>query len=357
MIQDVLIGQVHAHAIVLPGLLCPGFINAHCHLELSDLLGVLPRNTGLVAFIKNINAAYKARQNTTIPDAIKAADEAMYARGINAVADICNTAFTAEVKRASKIYYHNFAEVFGAIPAMAATKFTGAQQLVQSLGKATITPHATYSISAGLWQLIQQSTNASVLLSIHNQECAQEDQLISTGTGALAEMLQHMSTEIPAAVAHNYSNIAHISKQLPNTEKMLFVHNTFTSAQDVAIAKANFKERYWCVCPMANDYIEQRINPMYASLHTQGEQVVIGTDSLASNDTLCMVSELHMLHKYLPELSTETSLQWATYNGAEMLQQPMLGRLEVACKPGLVHVANWQTQDKVPENPIISRLY
>ena len=93
------------------GILCPGFINAHCHLELSHMKGVVPEKTGLPDFIMQIvgrrheNAEQKA-------DAIKMADEEMWRSGIQAVGDICNTADTLDTKTKSRIEYHSFVEVF-----------------------------------------------------------------------------------------------------------------------------------------------------------------------------------------------------------------------------------------------------
>ena len=85
------------------GALCPGFINTHCHLELSHLQGQLASKTGLPHFINSIGQIRKA-SDCRQEDALKLADRQMYNNGIMAVADISNTADSFTIKANSAIY-------------------------------------------------------------------------------------------------------------------------------------------------------------------------------------------------------------------------------------------------------------
>ncbi len=92
------------------GTICPGFINAHCHLELSHLKDVIPPHTGLIPFLLDV-VGKRDFPMETILDRIEKAEKEMFQDGIVAVGDIGNTANTLETKRNSKIRWNNFVEV------------------------------------------------------------------------------------------------------------------------------------------------------------------------------------------------------------------------------------------------------
>src|SRR6188768_1528997 len=93
------------------GILIPGFINTHCHLELSHLKGRVATGTGLLDFIKGVVSLREAPQKE-IDNAIIEADHYMWSQGVQAVGDICNKPDTFPVKRKSKIRYYSFVEMF-----------------------------------------------------------------------------------------------------------------------------------------------------------------------------------------------------------------------------------------------------
>jgi cytosine/adenosine deaminase-related metal-dependent hydrolase len=95
---------------------------------------------------------------------------------------------------------------------------------------------------------------------------------------------------------------------------------------------------FWCLCPNANLYIENHL-PDVLQLHKRGVTICVGTDSLASNSRLNILSELQTLKKHFPALPWETLLRWATAHGATALQmQDHIGKLEAGMKPGLLHI-------------------
>ncbi|MGB0918794.1 MAG: amidohydrolase family protein, partial [Flavobacteriales bacterium] len=136
------------------GILCPGFINAHCHLELSHMKNVVAEKTGLPSFVMDIVS--KRNENAEQKTArIAEGDTEMWSNGIQAVGDICNTEDTLETKRNSKIYYHSFVEVFSFDSSKAdevlkeGIRVAG---LYKNAGlKATVVPHAPYSVSEKLF--------------------------------------------------------------------------------------------------------------------------------------------------------------------------------------------------------------
>src|SRR5438309_237148 len=160
------------------GSICPGFVNTHCHLELSYMKSKIANGGGLHHFIKEVENLKKPGDEQII-EAIKNADEEMYRNGIVAVGDISNTANSFAFKRNSKLYYHTFIEIYAFDEARADAAFERGLKLQSELPdnlKSSITPHAPYSASEKLLKLIADyaEKNNSVL-SIHMQETSDED--------------------------------------------------------------------------------------------------------------------------------------------------------------------------------------
>ena len=165
------------------GILCPGFVNAHCHIELSHLKGKIPKHTGLVNFVQQVMKERTAAEEEKYT-AMKAAEKELYNSGTVAVGDICNTADSLSVKQKSAMHWHNFIEVSGFVGAVAQKRFDAAAAILEEFAApskrqehgVSIVPHAPYSVSANLFGLINEATTNKTI-SIHNQECAEENEL------------------------------------------------------------------------------------------------------------------------------------------------------------------------------------
>lgn len=310
----------------IDGALCPGFVNTHCHLELSHLKSKLKRKTGLSKFISQIPLVREANQSV-IDQEIKKADSQMKQNGIVAVADISNTNHTFFTKEKSTIYYHTFIELFSLDPSLANQVFEKGIELQKDcLTSSSLVPHANYSVSLQLFQLLKNNNKG--LLSIHNQETESENQMFYEGKGKLFDTLK-------MSKFFNFTGKSAIRSTLPllADTKTLLVHNTFTSLKDMQWINSKRDNLYWCTCPKANLYIENRL-PSYSDLISSGSKITIGTDSLASNDSLSILDEMLCISKYA-KIDTNTLLQWACKNGAEFLGLDNLGTFEKGKKPGI----------------------
>ena len=116
------------------GILVPGFVNTHCHLELSHLVGQIPQQTGLIGFIKKI-LALRQQPEAEIISAMQKADAQMYANGIVAVGDISNTNNSIAVKKQSSLFYHTFIELIALNPVRANLVFADGLNLVDTFQK------------------------------------------------------------------------------------------------------------------------------------------------------------------------------------------------------------------------------
>ena len=319
------------------GVIVPGFINSHCHLELSHLHSKIPEKTGLIDFIKQVARGGKYEQDE-IMDAIELADRVMYKNGIVAVGDISNNANSKETKERSKIYYHTFCEIFEFDPSGAKNTFRKGIELCEIFSPlpTSITPHASYSVSKELFRFIRIFCKKERnLISVHNQESEEENKFFRYRTGQFVDFYAFINKNIDFFKAQARNSLRSILPLLPEEQRILLVHNTYTSFKDI-----NFVDRYrsdvtWCLCPKANLYIEGRLPKVDLFINSR-LPVVLGTDSLASNDKLCILSEIKTLLEHSPDLSLEKCISWATLNGARYLGiDEQFGSLEIGKKPGL----------------------
>ncbi len=326
------------------GILSPGFINCHCHLELSHMKGLIPEGTGLGNFVLNV-VQQRHLPEEEILQAIEKAEDEMLANGIVAVGDICNNAFTVAQKTKGRMYYHNFIEASGFNPAIAQERFERSVSFFREYAKNysipvesnSIVPHAPYSVADELWDLIINFPG-NHLFTIHNQETAGENEWFMNKSGELLDMYEKMNIDISFFKPSGKSSLqTYLSKFLHN-QSVILVHNVHTSKDDVLFSKLPVVNcsLSWCLCPNANQYITGQL-PNVDLLLKHDCDIVLGTDSLASNHQLSILEEMKTIQQHFPHIEMEMMLQWATSNGAKALQMDsLLGSFEKGKKPGVV---------------------
>ncbi|QEM05891.1 amidohydrolase family protein [Mucilaginibacter sp. P25] len=343
------------HVQQVSGVICPGFINTHCHTELSHLKDKVKPKGGLVNFIKDVQSLRSTDQQEVL-DAIAKADQEMYDNGIVAVGDISNTNNSVAMKKQSKLYYHTFVETFGFLPEKAAEVFEKALALLNEFkpGSCSITPHAPYSVSKELFKLIKKhsDTNDENLLSIHNQECEDENKFYRYKLGAFLELYEHFGMDISYFKPQARNSVQSIIPLLSNKQKVLLVHNTCTNLKDIYFIKRFDRKINWCFCPNANLYIEGRL-PKIDLFVDQGFNITLGTDSLASNSKLCLLSEMRAIQQKFPSISLPRLVEWGTRNGAEYLGiDDEKGTLEAGKTPGLNLISGLDGFKITPETKV-----
>jgi cytosine/adenosine deaminase-related metal-dependent hydrolase len=327
----------NAHLEHFKGIICPGFVNAHCHLELSHLKDKLVPGRGLINFIKDIQAV-RAADSSTILKAAEKADAEMYENGIVAVGDISNSNASIAIKAKSKIYYHTFVEAFSFLPDKAQETFDKALSLLGEFKpqSCSITPHAPYSVSKELFRLIKKySDNNTNLLSIHNQESEDENKFYRYRLGGFIDLYEHFGIDISFFKSQARNSLQSILPLLTNKQDILFVHNTCTNLKDIYFIKRFDRKIHFCFCPGANLYIEKKL-PKIDLFVDQGFNLTLGTDSLASNTKLCILNEMRLIQQKSPSLSIEKLVEWGTVNGAKYLGiSDEKGTIEEGKTPGL----------------------
>jgi cytosine/adenosine deaminase-related metal-dependent hydrolase len=327
------------------GILCPGFVNAHCHLELSHMKGMIPAHTGLQEFVKQI-VALRQVEPELIQEAIVAAEAEMMANGIVAVGDISNTLDTLSQKAKHNLAYYSFVELYDLDPTLAADKIIAGlemqKQFQENCVRASIVPHAPYSVTNNLWDLLSAHFGVHTI-SMHNQETPDENDFFKTKTGSFLGMYERTKVNLDFFKATGLSSLQSILPIFKKAHHGILVHNSFTSAEDIQAVHAAMDNAFWCLCPNANQYIEQTMPPVEL-LRSQKANIVIGTDSYASNWSLNILDELKIIQKHHPDIPLSETLGWATLNGARALQMGKhLGSFEKGKKPGVVLIKGIDT--------------
>jgi cytosine/adenosine deaminase-related metal-dependent hydrolase len=325
--------EIHQGAIV------PGFINTHCHLELSHMKGVIPEGLGMAGFIGHIISGRGHASAENVQAAIARAEQEMVSGGIVAVGDISNLDITSGAKQESSIRFFTFAEVFSLDPVKADDVFAAGLALERSFTgqglEASVSPHAPYTMSEKLLRKITMHVSSNdKVISIHNQESKAESELFEDLNGPIYDKFLEMG--IPAAFMRRTgkNSLRSTLPLLQEAEKIILVHNTFTDSADLEFASELHNNLFWCTCPRANLYIEGKL-PDYDVFLNSGKKVVIGTDSLASNSTLSILDEMKVISEANTGISLETLLHWACKNGAEALGYEDLGTIESGKRPGI----------------------
>ncbi|MDR2564383.1 MAG: amidohydrolase family protein [Prevotellaceae bacterium] len=322
------------------GILCPGFVNAHCHLELSHLCGLFPEGAGMSAFCRRMISS-RGNQQSEMQLKMIEYDRRMSSEGIVAVGDISNSSASFAIKQKSRIAYHTFVECFGLDASLAASVLNNAMDLKHLAAKhalkASITPHAPYSMSDALFSATMQGGLADGVISIHNQESADEDDLFRSKSGAMYELF---GSSLDEFIFRYEVSLHRVLEKIEPETRLLLIHNVYTSPSDYSYASSRSRNISWILCPSSNLYIENRLPDahFFASVDAS---VAIGTDSLASNRSLSIMDELKLLDLHFPSIGLRRLLRWATSGGAAALNlSDTFGYFKPGARPGVVLITD-----------------
>ena len=323
------------------GIIIPGFVSCHCHLELSHMKGSIVQSSGLGGFIEQVRNSRDNNSESIITSAYSA-DNNMYKEGISLCADVCNTSLTFGIKDKSSIRYINLLEVFGIDPGKASRRMDEIIKVAVIAENMNLpfymVPHSAYSLSLPLFRLLRGKSENNKVTSFHFMETAGEKAFFENHSGPLMTSYKQ-SGLIPSRLETVKSHVDAILNEITLSGNLILVHNTFVDRDTIRMIKER-KNLFWCLCPNSNIYIENEIPPLNLLIE-EGCEIVIGTDSLASNNKLNILEELKTLQKYLPSLSVEELVKWATVNGAKALgQEDQFGKIETGKKPGLLLLQN-----------------
>ncbi len=322
------------------GAICPGFVNTHCHLELSHMKGLVATGTSLLPFLKSV-VTFRDFPDEIINQAIIEGDREMWENGIVAVGDISNKLDTADTKSKSKIKYYTFVEMFDFLQdTMTATTIKNYKKVFDGQSdvggnKKSFVPHAPYTVTKGLFAYIKSQNDASKTVSIHNQETVEEDMLFKTGKSGFIDFFSGFGFDMSGFKPTGKPSIQYSMENMNPKCKTIQVHNTKSTSEDIQAAHQWSNNIFWASCPNANLYIENSL-PNYQLFLDNDATMTLGTDSLTSNWKLNIVSEILTIQKYCSYVPLQTLIKWACHNGAKALgYEDQLGSMTVGKSPGI----------------------
>ena len=303
--------------------LVPGFINAHTHLELTPLGGRNPYRGDFFVWVAGLTAARFEFETSLDTVLAEACDQSLKA-GVTTVGDICfrHRAWSHLAKQ--PIRKVSFAEVFGITADMDSPR----QYLLKCLDQTQtddlltlgISPHAPYSAAPHVFAAAAQIASDNHLpLTTHLAETTDEIEFLTTGAGKCLDYLHRIHRWDGSFLCPRRTPVDYfLSLDLPAYPFLLAHVNYLTDEELHALSQTTHSVAY---CPRSHRFFRHPPHPFQKML-AAGINVCLGTDSLASNQTLSILDEIRFLHREYPNFPPKTLLNMATVNGAAALLMP-----------------------------------
>ncbi len=290
------------------GVLVPGLINAHTHLELPPVAA--PPLLGLPTWVGLLRAGSPA----SVAQAGAGVFQSIFA-GTAAVGEITNTLDSTPVIRAAGLRAQVWHEFFG----------IDVDRVPPTAGRPT--PHAPHTTHPAV---IQAAASAPGPWSIHFDEDPEESIFLRTGAGAWLDFVVRVGRDLSKFPIPGVSPARYLAGLGVLGPRSLLVHATCTRGADLDIV-AESGARV-ALCPRSNLHITGRL-PDVEGMIGRGIPFCIGTDSLGSSPDLDVLAEAAVLARRFPDVGPEVWMRALTTNGAAALGLPM-GRLEG--RPGVL---------------------
>ncbi len=315
----------------------PAFVNAHTHLEFSDLQNPIAYEATFASWIANVLAHRRKQQEAQRPSSFQSARRQTILQGLQeswqagcaTIVDMITEPWSVEDIFASNRPLHSFPnweraltlfalpEVLGVVAERANQTLKFAQQVQANhqsqQGDLTVrfgvSPHAPYSTPLGLAeQSVQLANQNNQLVSMHLAETREEMEILERGTGPLADMLNRFA---PSPMTFAPRSIQDYLQILSTAKRSFVVHGNYLTAQNIAFIQRHRDRMAIVYCPRTHAYFQHEPHP-WKELLDQGIQVFLGTDSLASNPDLNILSEARFLFQHHPSVDPSVLLSMIT---------------------------------------------
>ncbi len=293
-----------------PGLLIPPLVNTHVHLELSALKGSLPFNQGFRLWVKVLLEKRAQFSEQELIDASQHSIHDLLDYGNLYIGEISTLGITKGPIEKSGLKGIWFQEFLG-------LQRVEAQCISNNSLSSSFAGHAPHSTSPILIKKIKKISNGKGLpFSIHLAESEDESEFIDKGKGQWADFLASRNIDWSSWSIGSKSPVEYISELGILDPATIAVHALNVSDSDLEIL-AQSQVRI-CICPRSNQNLHAR-QPKIERMLEKGIQLCLGTDSLASCDSLNIFDEMKFIKKKYPNIDPATVFSMATINGAKAL--------------------------------------
>lgn len=334
--------------------LLPGFVNAHTHLELTSLKDKIPYRGSFIQWIREIIEAKKDWNEKNYIDSLKLGIKQLITSGATTVADITTSGLSPQVLSTSNLRCRIYKEITGFKSAMISQVIASLKQYLSNFQPTNLidfglAPHSPYSVNPKLLiELSNLANNNNLSLSIHIAEAKEEIEFLMKGRGDAVNLLKELNVWDNSWKPQGLTPVKYLNSLNILNSNIIGVHLNYIDDEEIAILK---EKRVGVVhCPKSHKFFKREDFPIQ-KLINKGIIVALGTDSLASNDTLSMLEEMKELKKRYKNLSAETILKLATINGAKVLKlDDKIGTLQSDKKADIIGIS-------IPNDLSKERLY
>jgi cytosine/adenosine deaminase-related metal-dependent hydrolase len=318
-----------------PGVLMPCLVNAHLHLELSALKNALSLDRGFAAWVQDLLEKRAAAGDAVLMKAAQEAGQLMVDQGVGYVGEISTLGLTRTIVQSLNLSGVWFQECLGSdLPDYMMEKTRIERQELLSFSLAGHAPHTTDPL---LLQAIKNKTAARNLpFSIHLAESDTESQFISGQQGQWKAFLMSRGIDTSAWPIGSKSPVQYLSDLGVLDSSTLAVHLLNINTQDLDILAQT--QTQICLCPRSNLNLHNRL-PDIGRMLKKNLAPALGSDSLASCDSLSIFDEMAFIRKHYPDLDPVQVLSMATINGTRALGFGHLaGTLDKGKKSAVIYV-------------------
>ncbi|HEY1694042.1 MAG TPA: amidohydrolase family protein [Polyangiaceae bacterium] len=327
------------------GVVLPGLVNAHTHLELSALRGRVPGGAGFVPWVEQLIGTRAEMRPEEDGDAVRAAVDELVAHGTVAVGEVTNSLGAVSALARRGVVGCIFHEVFGVEKGPLEARVAGMGRVVEEAVGAWPTddlayspaPHTLYTTHADVVRrIVRDARDAGHRTSVHLAEHAAERRFLEQGDGPVAQWYEtRLKLRRDLLVHPGQSPVAFADELGALAAHVVVVHLTDARPEELDLVARRGSPVV--LCPRSNLFIETRLPPLLAML-SAGIVPGLGTDSLASNASLDVLAEARALADRFPTVSATLLVRMATWGGARALGRTDVGRVATGARPGLVAI-------------------
>lgn len=308
----------------------PGLVNAHTHLDLGELRGRMPAGE-FADWLRAVVAYRRATPPAALEASVRAGAKESLLHGTTLLGDISGEGLSADVLAAGPLRSTVYYELIGLTKSRARQTWQAARDwLKQRRGtmvcRPGLSPHAPYTVRRGLFRLAGRTNDRFLPLALHLAETPEEEQLLTSHSGPLRQLLEALGAWDESGLAPNF---AWILSQCSNPGRLALIHSNHFRPSAAHVVH----------CPRTHAYFG-RAAQVLPRLLQAGIEVALGTDSLASNPDLSVLAEMRFVHQRHPDVDGAAIFRMATLAGAAALGwETQVGTLSAGKQ------ADWVTVD------------
>ena len=336
-------------------ILMPGLVNAHTHLEFSDLATPLPAGDNFADWIRAI-IAYRQQQRTTdepsglnsnqVQATVDQGLQESIRSGVTTIGEISTVAGSHRWYQETTIQTVLFQEILGLASEQIPDHLqTAAQHLATGNLKTSaltvgLSPHAPYSMHSELFQQVcQLAKRHHVPCALHLAESRDELELLESATGPLPQMLESLGVWNPDAITRGLAPLDYL-QWMSETPRSLIIHGNFLTPAEITFLGQQADRMSLIYCPRTYSHFHDSTHPLSAMLE-QGVLVALGTDSRATNPDLSLLAEMQHVGQSHPTIAPDLIVQMGTSHGARALGlENVCGSIEPGKRADLVTICS-----------------